>query len=115
MVPMASFSACQCAVMAEDSSVRLAISSSSLARRSAEAGSVSLASAIRSISSWRSRRVTTSSSVGMESISMRRRLAASSIRSMALSGRNRPVTYRSDSTAAATSAASWMRTPWWTS
>ena len=92
MVVMASFSACQWAVMAEDSSVRLAISSSSRASRSAEAGSVSLASAMRSISSWRRRRVTTSSSVGIESISMRSRLAASSIRSMALSGRNRPVT-----------------------
>ena len=53
--------------------------------------SVSLASATRSISSWRMRRSTTSISVGMESISMRSRLAASSIRSMALSGRNRPV------------------------
>ena len=38
------------------------------------------------------RRVTTSISVGIESISMRSRLAASSIRSMALSGRKRPVT-----------------------
>ena len=92
MVLMASFSDCQWAVMATDCSCRLAISSSRRARRSAEALSVSFASAIRSISSWRRRRVTTSSSVGIESISMRSRLAASSIRSMALSGRNRPVT-----------------------
>ena len=92
MVLIASFSDCQWAVMATDCSWRLAISSSSRARRSAEALSVSLASAIRSISSWRRRRVTTSSSVGIESISMRSRLAASSIRSIALSGRNRPVT-----------------------
>ncbi len=50
--------------------------------------------------------------MGMESISMRKRDAASSTRSMALSGRNRPLTYRLDSRAAATSAESWMRTPW---
>ena len=92
MVEMASFSACQRAVMASAVSVRLASSSSRRARRSFEASSVSLASAIRSISSWRMRRVTTSISVGMESISIRSRLAASSTRSMALSGRNRPVT-----------------------
>ncbi len=92
MVAMASFSDCQWAVMALDCSFRLAISSSSRASRSAEAGSVSFSRAIRSISSWRRRRVTTSSSVGIESISMRSRLAASSMRSIALSGRNRPVT-----------------------
>ena len=92
MVLMACFSDCQWAVMATDCSDRLANSSSRRASRSAEALSVSLARAMRSISSWRMRRVTTSSSVGMESISMRSRLAASSIRSMALSGRNRPVT-----------------------
>ena len=56
-----------------------------------DAASVSLASATRSISSWRMRRSTTSISVGSESISMRRRDAASSTRSMALSGRKRPV------------------------
>ena len=38
------------------------------------------------------RRMIWSSSVGMESISMRSLEAASSIRSMALSGRKRPVT-----------------------
>ncbi len=53
------------------------------------ADACSRASEIRSISSWRMRRSTTSISVGMESISMRRWLAASSTRSMALSGRNR--------------------------
>jgi hypothetical protein len=43
----------------------------------------------RSISSWPMRRRTSSTSVGIESISMRSRLAASSTRSMALSGRKR--------------------------
>ena len=92
MTPMASFSACQWAVMALDCSFSSASSCSRRESRSAEASSDSFSSATRSISSWRSRRVTTSSSVGMESISIRSRLAASSIRSMALSGRNRPVT-----------------------
>ena len=92
MAEMASFSPCQWAFMASDCSRRLASSWSSLARRSTDTASVSLASATRSISSWRMRRSTTSISVGMESISMRRRLAASSTRSMALSGRKRPVT-----------------------
>ena len=92
MVVIASFSDCQWAVMAAACSFRLATSSSRRSRRSAEAGSVSFSKAIRSISSLRMRRVTTSSSVGIESISIRSRLAASSIRSIALSGRNRPVT-----------------------
>ena len=91
MVSMASFSACQCAFMAADCSCRLASSSSRTARRSCDTVSVSLANATRSISSWRMRRSTTSISVGMESISMRSLLADSSIRSMALSGRKRPV------------------------
>ena len=46
---------------------------------------------------------------------MRSRDADSSTRSIALSGRKRSVMYRSDSVAAATSAESVMRTPWWTS
>ena len=91
MTPMASFSACQRAVSAEDSSVRSAISRSRPSSRAREVASVSEASATRSISSRRRRRSTTSISVGTESISMRRELAASSMRSMALSGRNRPV------------------------
>ena len=51
--------------------------------------SFSLASAARSISSCMMRRSTSSISCGSESISMRSRVAASSIRSIALSGRNR--------------------------
>ncbi len=89
---MAAFSASQCAVMTSARSVTSASSASNAASRSAEARSDSLASAIFSISSWRMRRVTTSSSVGIESISIRSLLAASSTRSMALSGRKRPVT-----------------------
>lgn len=46
---------------------------------------------------------------------MRRREAASSTRSMALSGSWRPVMYRWDSVAAATSAESAMATLWWAS
>ena len=112
---MASFSPSQWDFIPVRVSWRPASSSSSLASRSRDTSSFSLRSAARSISSWRARRSSTSTSVGMESISMRSREAASSTRSMALSGRNRPVTYRSESTAAATRAESWMRTPWWTS
>ena len=62
------------------------------ARRRRRAGSsTSSASAVFSISSWRMRRSTTSISNGIESISMRRRDAASSTRSIALSGSWRPV------------------------
>ena len=57
----------------------------------------------------------TSSSVGMESISVRMRAQASSMRSMALSGRNRSVMYRLDRVAAAMMAPSWIFTPWKTS
>ena len=53
------------------------------------ASSVSLRSASRSISSWMRRRSSSSSSIGIESISIRSRLAASSTRSIALSGRKR--------------------------
>jgi hypothetical protein len=74
-----------------------------------------LASAISSISSRRTTRSTSSTSTGRLSISIRSRLAASSTRSMALSGRKRAVTYRSDRVAAATIAASVIRTPWCTS
>ena len=58
------------------------------------------------------RRRISSSSAGIESFSIRSRLAASSTRSIALSGRNRSWMYRSDSTAAETIALSVIRTPW---
>ena len=51
----------------------------------------SFAIAASSISSWRTRRSASSSSSGDESISMRSREAASSTRSIALSGRYRSV------------------------
>ena len=60
-------------------------------------------------------RVAESISAGMLSTSILIFAAASSMRSMALSGRNLSVTYRSLSVAAATSAASWIRMPWCTS
>ena len=112
---MASFSFCQCATIASRSSASSASSLSIASRRCFDDSSVSFASAAFSISSWRMRRSTTSISNGMESISIRSRDAASSTRSIALSGSWRPVMYRCESTAAATSAASWMRTPWCTS
>ena len=76
------------------------------------AGSSSLASAISSIFIRSTVRCSSSISTGRESISMRSREAASSIRSIALSGRNLAVMYLSDSVAAATRAASEICTLW---
>jgi hypothetical protein len=53
--------------------------------------------------------------VGTLSISIFNRDAASSTRSMALSGRKRAGDVAVARVAAATRAASWMRMPWWTS
>ena len=86
---IAAFSCCQWAFMPAERSLSSAISRSTFARRSFEALSFSFFSAWRSISSWISLRSTSSISVGSESISMRRREAASSTRSIALSGRKR--------------------------
>ncbi len=61
---------------------------------------------------WRSKM---SNSIGIESISILIELAASSTRSIALSGKNLSVIYLSDNFAAATRAESKMRTPWCTS
>ncbi len=58
-------------------------------RRSFEASSVSFCNACSSIRSWMIRRSSPSISSGLLSTSMRMRLAASSIRSIALSGRKR--------------------------
>jgi hypothetical protein len=57
----------------------------------AEASSFSFFTASRSILSWIRRRSSLSITSGMESISILMRLAASSMRSMALSGRKRSV------------------------
>ena len=65
--------------------------SSSVARRFFVASSFSFFSATCSIFSWMMRRSSLSSSSGFESISMRMRAAASSIRSIALSGSCRSV------------------------
>ena len=70
---------------------RSAISSSSFSRRCWEAWSVSFFRASRSILSWTRRRSISSRASGLESTAMRTRLPASSIRSMALSGRKRSV------------------------
>ena len=64
-----------------------------------------------SISSCLIFRSTESSSSGSESISIRSFEAASSTRSMALSGRNRSAMYLALSCAAATMAPSVIRTP----
>ena len=68
--------------------------------------------ASRSISSWRIWRLSLSSSSGSEFISRRSLAALSSIRSMALSGKNLSVIYRLDSSTAAIIASSLIRT-WW--
>ena len=94
------------ALSAVSSSSRSARSRSRRSSRATEAGSVSLPSASFSTRIRSTCRCSWSSSTGRESISIRSREAASSIRSMALSGRNRSLMYRSDSPAAATSAAS---------
>ena len=89
---MAPFSFCQRAVSAESSS--LLLGQLGPQRRQpvhATPASDSFSSAISSISSRRTARSTVSISTGRESISIRSRDAASSTRSMALSGRNRAV------------------------
>ena len=86
---MAAFSRCHSAVIASRRSRSSASSRSMTSRRATPDSSDSFSSAWCSISSCMMRRWTSSISVGTESISMRRREAASSIRSMALSGRKR--------------------------
>ena len=79
------------AVSSADCCSSSASSFSSSARRSFEALSVSFLSASRSILSCMMRRSSSSIASGLESITMRLRAAASSIRSIALSGRKRSV------------------------
>ena len=87
----AAFSAFQISSRSAYSFSSAPMSSCSLSSRFLLASSSSLRSASRSILSWIRRRSRRSISSGMESISMRMRLAASSIRSMALSGNCRSV------------------------
>jgi len=87
---MISFSRFQVSFMAETRSRSSAISLSTSARRFFEASSRSLASADCSMSRPVSLRSSWSIGSGKESISILRRLAASSTRSMALSGSCRP-------------------------
>ena len=88
---MSPFSRSQRAFSPAKVSFSPAISFSTSARRRREASSFSFLSPCFSISSWAMRRRISSTSVGIESISMRSRLEASSTRSMALSGRKRSV------------------------
>ena len=88
---MDAFSFCQSSFNSLDSSFKLTKVSSSLARRSLLAASFSFFSAVRSISSCMIWRSSWSISVGIESSSIRSRAADSSMRSIALSGKNRSV------------------------
>src|SRR5207249_5619562 len=85
------FSFCHSALRAEDFSFNPANSFSSFFKRSLLAGSFSFLSAWRSISCCIISRSITSISVGIESSSIFKRDAASSTRSIALSGKNRSV------------------------
>ena len=87
--PMESRSFSHRAFIELNSSRRLASVSSVLARRSAESLSSSFLSAASSISSCMMRREISSSSMGIEFISVLMRAHASSTRSIALSGRKR--------------------------
>ena len=79
---------------------------------SALASSVSFLRAWFSISSCKIFLLTSSISVGMESISVLSIAQASSIKSMALSGKNLSVMYLSDKVAAAITAESEILMPW---
>uniref|UniRef100_A0A7C9D0X3 Uncharacterized protein n=1 Tax=Opuntia streptacantha TaxID=393608 RepID=A0A7C9D0X3_OPUST len=84
---------------------------SNLLSLSLDALSVSFFKDNFSISNFSTALSISSSSVGLEVISIFSFAAASSTRSMALSGKKRPVMYRSERTAAATRAPSDILTP----
>mmetsp|Transcript_20043 Transcript_20043/g.55732 ORF Transcript_20043/g.55732 Transcript_20043/m.55732 type:complete len:336 (+) Transcript_20043:1469-2476(+) len=105
-------SASHLALSGATASVRLEISCRSSFSRFLELLSFSRLSAVASISSWSIRRSSWSICSGRLSSAVRLVAAASSIRSMLLSGLNRLVMYLLDNSAAATSEASAMRTPW---
>ena len=109
---LVSKSRCPCH-LARFSASRERSSSISLVSAATRSSSFSRRIASRSISSCRIRRSRLSISSGTEFISNRSRDAASSIRSIALSGRKREVMYRCDNSTAATIASSLMRTWWW--
>ncbi len=108
---ISSFSFCHLALNWLLFSFSVASSSRSFASRSFEALSFSRFNACSSISSCITFRSTSSISVGILSISVLNLAAASSITSIALSGKNRSVMYRSASSAAAINAESWIITP----
>mmetsp|Transcript_40636 Transcript_40636/g.96538 ORF Transcript_40636/g.96538 Transcript_40636/m.96538 type:complete len:363 (+) Transcript_40636:1197-2285(+) len=114
---MSSRSASHCSVSFACLALRLPRFWSSALRRPSAA--LSLAAAFSSdslsISSLRTWRSMASRAMGLDVISIFSLAAASSMRSIALSGRKRSAMYRSLSTAASTSALSLMRTPWWSS
>ena len=85
------FSAFQISSKSEYSLVNLVISSSIKPKRLSELSSFSRLTASRSIFNWINRRSNLSKLSGLESISILMREAASSIKSMALSGKNRSV------------------------
>ena len=106
------FSACHRVCRASSSFSLADMSARSFSSRSFEAGSFSFLSASSSIFIRSTARLSSSISTGEESISILSRLAASSMRSMALSGSWRPVMYRLLREAAATSALSAIATLW---
>ena len=112
---MSAFSRCQTLFMPSTRSRSSATSLTTATRRRALASSFSLLRACSSMASAIRRRSSWSMGSGSESISIFNRLAASSTRSMALSGSCRAEMYRSERRAAATRAASRMRIPWWIS
>ena len=87
----AAFSAFQISFRSAISRCSRSISSSIRSRRRFEASSFSFSTEARSICSWISRRSSLSIASGLESISIFTFEAASSIRSIALSGRKRSV------------------------
>ena len=109
---IACFSASHAARSALICSLVSANSFSSSSRRIREPASFSFFRAESSISMRMAFRSSSSISVGQESISVRSLAAASSIRSIALSGRKRSAMYLSERVAAATMAASRILTPW---
>ena len=112
---IAAFSCFQCPTISSVCDFRSFSSFSSLASLSLDALSFSFFRASLSISIWVIFLCISSISAGMLSISILNLEVASSIRSMALSGRNRSVIYLWESVAAATRAESFILTPWCTS
>ena len=106
LLPSFCFSACHFAVISLDSSSKKLNSDSNFSIRLLDKSSSSFLSISSSIFICIIRRSNSSSFSGFESICIFKREAASSIKSIALSGKNLSVIYLSDNSAAATRARS---------